>query len=480
MPTYQRKTIDLLISDDLRNILTEIESESMVAKLLLKKRHTKEDLVDSPVNYISVSHDDKSKISYLTTDRINSLEPDNYWTSNSRYKGKPGAFVGKLFKDIPAREVEKFSSLFRTQSLMPVFTFKVVDADDIKKYYHHETYVTDADGYTRGSLGASCMKHDQCQKLFKLYTKNTDQVKMLVMLDENEKLIGRALLWNLESNKIMDRIYTKLDEDYSFHFKKWATKNGYLYKSEQNWFNTLFFENLNIKRKELYLEFNIGINPKKYPYMDTFKFVNLESGRLYNYIPENINVKTLTSSDGGYHDGDHLRFDGIHKVFRYRNEVSWLAYLNLYTRTYDCNYSEVNETYILKKDCQYDDKIGDYIFGGEYEHLNNKSKIEEFRNPVKIVEETIPSYYDYSRVIEDLAPTSTTSISESISSLRDLIVDLDIEQEFDTTGIAQSLYRQWQNLSRNEQVDVLESVTEVVNNHQEDEDLQLEEEPTPF
>jgi hypothetical protein len=99
---------------------------------------------------------------------------------------------------------------------------------------------------------------------------------------------------------------------------------------------------------------------------------------------------------------------------------------------------------------------------------------------VKIVEETIPSYYDYSRVIEDLAPTSTTSISESISSLRDLIVNLDIEQEFDTTGIAQSLYRQWQGLSRNEQEEVLESVTEVVNNHQEDEDLQLEEEPTPF
>ena len=133
MPTYQRKTIDLHISDDLRNILTEIESESMVAKLLLKKRHSIEDLVESPVNYISVSHDDKSKISYLTTDRINSLEPDNYWTSNSRYKGKPGAFVGKLFKDIPAREVEKFSSLFRTQSLMPVFTFKVVDGDDVKK-----------------------------------------------------------------------------------------------------------------------------------------------------------------------------------------------------------------------------------------------------------------------------------------------------------------------------------------------------------
>ena len=473
MPTYQRKTIDLLISDDLRNILTEIESESMVAKLLLKKRHSIEDLVESPVNYISVSHDDKSKISYLTTDRINSLEPDNYWTSNSRYKGKPGAFVGKLFKNIPSREVEKFSSLFRTQSLMPVFTFKVVDADDIKKYYHHETYVTDADGYTRGSLGASCMKHDQCQKLFKLYTKNTDQVKMLVMLDENEKLIGRALLWNLESNKIMDRIYTKLDEDFVFHFKKWATKNGYLYKSEQNWNNTLFFENLNIKRKELYLEFNLGINPKKYPYMDTFKFVNLESGRLYNYIPENINVKTLTSSDGGYHDGDHLRLDGIDKVFRYRNDVRWLGYLNIYTYSGYCNYSSINDTYILKDDSVYDNEVDDYVFTGEYQHLNSP-KIEEIKKSereLKAHPVSTQSYYDYS------SRGTQRSLSETISNLSDLIADINIP---DLGSIGSSLYSQWQQLSRTEQEEILEQVADRDNNEGEDLQLELEEEPTPF
>jgi hypothetical protein len=477
MPIYERKTIDILISDDLRNVLKEIESESIVASLLLKKRHSKEELVDSPVNYISVSHDDKTKISYLTTDRMKSLDSDTYWTSNSRYKGKPGAFVSKLFKDIPSKEVEKFSNLFRTQSAKASFTFKVVDGDEIKKYYHYSSYASE-----RGSLGVSCMKHDHCQKVLKLYTKNTDQVKMLIMLDDNNALIGRALLWDLESNKIMDRIYTQLDEDFSFHFKKWATENGYLYKSEQNWFNTLFFENLNIKRKELQLEFNLGTNPRKYPYMDTFKFVNLESGRLFNYIPENVSVRTLTSSDGGYHDGDHLRFDGIDKVFRYRNEAKWLNYLNIYTSHTNCNYSNVNETYILRENCSYDNELDDYIFSGEFEHLNNSSRIEEIRNYRSGKKETTSysnnNYYDYSGVVEDLSPTPTSSISESINSLRDLIVDLDMD--IDTTGIAQGLYRQWQNLSRNEQEEVLESVTEVVNNHQEDEDLQLEEEPTPF
>ena len=134
MPTYERKTVDILISDDLRNILREIESESIVASLLLRKRHTKEDLVDSPVNYISISSQDRSKLSYLTTDRMETLDTDTYWTSSSRYHVKPGAFIGKLFCGIPSKEVEKFSNLFRSQSVKTKFTFDIISGNEIKKY----------------------------------------------------------------------------------------------------------------------------------------------------------------------------------------------------------------------------------------------------------------------------------------------------------------------------------------------------------
>ena len=67
---YTRKTYDLFISDDLRQILEQIKSESIVADLLLKTRHNKEDLVEDPVNFISVSSQDNSRISYLTTERM--------------------------------------------------------------------------------------------------------------------------------------------------------------------------------------------------------------------------------------------------------------------------------------------------------------------------------------------------------------------------------------------------------------------------
>ena len=62
---YERKTVDIHISDDLKNVLSVIESESLVAALLLKRRNNREDLADSYVNYISISKQDRTKLSYL-------------------------------------------------------------------------------------------------------------------------------------------------------------------------------------------------------------------------------------------------------------------------------------------------------------------------------------------------------------------------------------------------------------------------------
>ena len=108
---YERKTSDIFISDDLRNILTEIESQSMVASLLLKRRHSNEDLVEDFVNHISVSREDKGKISYLTKERFAAIDESEIWTSSRRFQAKPGGFISKVFKDIPAKEVELFSTL---------------------------------------------------------------------------------------------------------------------------------------------------------------------------------------------------------------------------------------------------------------------------------------------------------------------------------------------------------------------------------
>ena len=374
---YERKTHDVLISNELRELLLEFSNDSVVAQLLLKKRHSKEDLVESPVNYISISTQDKTKISYMTVDRMSAISEDEYWTSSRRFQAKPGAFIGKLFKNVSGRDVEKFSNLFRSQSAKPTFTFDVVSGEKIREYYHYESY-----SYTdRGSLGASCMKHDSCQRYLDMYTENQDTIKMLVMLNEDGGLMGRALLWNFDSHKVMDRIYTSSDEDLAFFFKKWATENGYVYKSEQNWSNTLFFEKLGGEKKELKLCVKLTGSYNRYPYMDTFKFIDRQTGNLYNYQPE-IEFGTLCSSEGGVQGSDYLRLDGITKSFRYSHDAQWIEYLGLYTGV-GMEFSEVNNQYILRDHCEYDEEVHDYLFIGDYVNLNNTSAIEERKQRYK-------------------------------------------------------------------------------------------------
>ena len=376
----------LFISDELRDFLRVIETQSVVAQLLLGKINMDKygyEYANHPVNYISISHDDRTKISYLSGDRIEELQRsgEDVWTTRFRFKAKPGSFIKKLFKNINPKEVERFSNLYCGENKKPPFTFKVVDGEDIRKYYHYPSYVQSS----YGSLGASCMRYDNCQAFLEIYTKNPDKIKMLVMLDEENRLMGRSLLWEFDGFKLMDRIYTVNDEVLPFQFKKWATENGYLYKSEQNWYNSLFFENMEREKQELRFKVNlIKYKHEKYPYLDTFKFWD-GKGNLYNYIPENVSLKTLTTCDGGKYDGNVLRFDHVDRVLRHRNECVSLDYLgnDIYTVSNNTCYSGVNNRYILRKDSVYNGEIDDNIFIGEYEHLNNKIEIEQRKEYIK-------------------------------------------------------------------------------------------------
>lgn len=409
---YERKTFDLIISEELRAVLSEIESDSQVAKLLLKKRHDKEDLVDDPINFISVAQD-KTKISYLTTDRIAKIEDSSqYWSSSRRFAVKPGGFISKLFKDISAKEVEKFSNLYRAQANKVQFELKVIEGGEILKYYHYKSYAGE-----RGTLGASCMKHDSCQDYLGVYTENTNKVKMLVMLNADGMLMGRALLWDFDTHKIMDRIYTIADEEFAFYFKKWSTDNGYLYKSEQNWYNTLYFENLSTPKQELKLQIKLeNFQFRRYPYVDTFKFFDEEKGLLLNYM-EGQQFRTLCASDGGKYGSDYLAFDDIDRVLRHRGDTAYLRYLDIRTSQNNLRYSDINDEYILDKDSKYDEELGDYIFNEENDKYNNVERIQERRDYLK-------------KRMEEMAKRESTSRKKKSSSwIESLIINSNLTED---------------------------------------------------
>lgn len=363
----------IFISAELKELLIEIQ-DSLVAQLLLKEEHSVEDLAKDFVNFISISKKDLTKISYLPKDRSEGLSVDECWATTKRIMAKPGGFVSKIFVNIPEREVEKFSTLFRSEVTKPKLNFKVVNGDDIRKYYHYSSY-SEKNG---GSLHASCMKYDGCQRYLDIYSNNPDLCKMVVLYDNDypTRIVGRALLWEFDGNKIMDRIYTINDESYQFYFKQWATKNGYLFKSEQNWFNTKNFENLSTKKQKLDLVLKLpGVMNLPYiPYMDTFKFLDYD-GNLHNVQPKDRDYWTLTTTDGRKHGYDYLVTDILDDVLRYRHDACYLRYLQAWTSPNNCKYSNILDTYILERDCVYNDELRDYIFNDEHKSHNNDERI---------------------------------------------------------------------------------------------------------
>jgi hypothetical protein len=296
----------LRINTKLSNLLEKIKDESEIARLLLSDDIPDEMLIENNIDYLSISNDDIYKISYLTKERLERIDFFEIWESSKRYHAKPGSIVSKIFKSFDNREIENFSNLFKSvsQNCSPVF--RVVSGYDIVKYYNEYQYYPKQGG----TIWTSCMRYGNCQDYLEIYAKSKI-VKMLIMVDPgSEKILGRALLWHLDNYKIMDRIYTCDDNIYVFPFKEWATERGYLYKSHQTWSETHTFENLLTPKRKLYLEVEMD-NFREYPYVDTFKFIDLKTGNLFNYKPfeDDRRLGSLCSLEGCILPGSYLQLD---------------------------------------------------------------------------------------------------------------------------------------------------------------------------
>ena len=383
MGEMQRKTSDIRISRDLKTILEKFGDKSDIARMILHGRIDKDILQENHINYIGVSINDPSKISYLTLDRILKIEQsptDDYWTTSMRFAGKPGSIVSKLFKEgyHSAVEVEKFATLYKTFSNTADFEFKVVTGEDIKTYYYAENYEKQS-----GSLGNSCMKSRETQEFFKIYIDNPN-ISMLVMLNPSGKIIGRALLWTSDEYKVMDRVYTISDEEYQALFFKWAHDNGFLHKAFQNWSRTLHFADGKIgtpiiKRIDIKLE---NWKHSKYPYLDTFKWLDTNTGIISNYKPdhftESSDYKLLISPCGSSERATYLAFDELDNEYIHNGELVQLVNedgVSINTHGRNSVWSDVCNCHILIAESEYCEKLETYIYKNF--SRNPKDKVQE-------------------------------------------------------------------------------------------------------
>jgi hypothetical protein len=454
MAKYIRKTSDIFISEELRKILLNFKDHSQIARVILARRVKRELLVEDHINYLSTSITDPNNMSYLNKLRMMKIKEDGVeclWESKKRYVGKPGGIVTKLFKEgtFSGPEIETFATLYKTFSIEKKLNWEIVKGSAIKDAYNWSNYASQY-----GSMGASCMKHDNCRGYLDIYEKNEDCVSLLILKNDGGKILGRTLLWVIGDKTFMDRIYTISDEEYSYHFKKWAIDNKIWYKQHQTWTNPIQFTNGKISNElRLSVKLKEG-NFTYFPYMDTFKWLektNEGTYLLHNYQPDHfINTsdtshKCLTCANGSHEYGDYMRFDDVRRIYSYRGDLVDIGG-GILTSSGNCNYSTTHERYILCDEAIYSEELDDYIYrdGDRNDSILLQRRMDYIqerrnrnRNPTPF---TFDSHLIYNQVVHHVMSelrTSTEAPQEQQSSQGE-----PTEERMDLSDVAQDMISQ--------------------------------------
>lgn len=225
------------------------------------------------------------------------------WSKN-RQDIKVGKAIKALldtdeFKFTPA-ELEQFVNQFKAtvDKLNDKFSyFDLVDGEEIGYWYSSKNYYM-----SRGTLGTSCMANSPVS-FFDIYINNPKVCSLLILKskDDNDLIIGRALLWTLRDGKrFMDRVYTISDSDVQL-FRDYAKENGWYSKSNNNSSDSGYaFDPKTgdvIDLGTLIVDVKSGPYDK-YPYMDTIKYYSPSRGTLSTSASDDS--LTLEDTGGGH------------------------------------------------------------------------------------------------------------------------------------------------------------------------------------
>jgi hypothetical protein len=132
-------------------------------------------------------------------------------------------------------------------------------------------------------------------------------LEIVVLLDSENKIMGRALLWtDEEGRKLLDRIYYINDKDY-YKFVNLANENGWFYKKRNisggsSWILSGVEQKIQAKikfPKDAIGQIQDEWGDPKFPYVDSFYYLDDKNGYLMNYEPQS-SYYLLNDTDGQY------------------------------------------------------------------------------------------------------------------------------------------------------------------------------------
>jgi hypothetical protein len=258
-----------------------------------------------------------------------------------------GKFINKVLPGkFNSSQIEEFVNLFKSQLEKLGERFELVEGDDIATWYKSENYAE-----VKGTLGNSCMANKRSD-VFKLYTSNKEVCRMLVLF-ENNQVIGRALVWKLSEIKaygrqlpdnlyFMDRQYTIKESDVP-KFRKYAKDNGWVYKTNNN-HHSLEMVTYEEDDFRATLSVQVETEPDKFPYMDTFRRFNPVDKLLHN-----------DEEDSSDYEGDYI-LDHTDGTYRLIEGGVWSEWLGRMIPEYSAVWSDYADSHLDRNSAIYVDE----------------------------------------------------------------------------------------------------------------------------
>ena len=403
-------TYDYLnISQDLSIRLTAIH-DNRIAAAILKLVHgvgASVPKIPANLNYLGISIDDPTKLSYMTYDRVarayDNGQGHRIWEDKDyRYHSGAGKVVKKLLSSIPnltclhsfvreeldfkgvspeevtitnlaelftETDFDQFNNRFRVEGFRQGDSGEVIYVKGhwIAELYHEKNYAS-----ISGNLGNSCMRYDRTNGYLDIYTKNLNICKMAVLLNQEGKVQGRAIVWTVNGTDYYDRIYATSDliQD--------RMKAFFLVQGIKTCYPGYFpHEEVVIEQDTTNLDINkrVLLNHRQYPYMDSLKYLNLSGNILSNEVSNmdsSCEYLHLNDTAGGYEEVGNDSSVECHACGREMDEDD-ACYVDLraddnhdQTLCSRCSvYSDHHSTNITRNNATYIDSISDWVLTSE-------------------------------------------------------------------------------------------------------------------
>jgi hypothetical protein len=268
---YSPKDLELVPND----IVEKLKSGDLMVYLasdrlkdIFKRIHFKPTEYVFDISHFDIDDETPDMLTYYPAGKIKGII-SSLFNPKQRQKMKVGRLLKKLNPELKESEIEQliasYKAIYKIVKGDYTDKLRVVVGEEIRYWYHWKNYsMVNKDS----DLNNSCMRYEKCQKKMGLYVENPDKIALAILLDHENKLLARALIWKLDSGKVyMDRIYAiglpekKILENYA----KEKGMVSYGYKGE----------------KKVSFNKDYGASSKN-PYMDSMDyFVITHDGKYY-------------------------------------------------------------------------------------------------------------------------------------------------------------------------------------------------------